>query len=235
MKLLLYCTKAKPYLYKNPNVLPNEFDRYFLSKYDTFYSAFGDNLNYINGKIVGECDFDVEEIELNVEYMGLYYCGKTVNGWDGSLCEESQLDNWQLLDYLGDKIGNKGYAIHIKNLHIFDEPKELSNYFGTNLPNPKHIKFAKNWIGHYYWALGNYSLSNGKMSVNEIIKNFDYSISIKKAPQNMCYCYEKVGRGLYDFEKKVVISIRPEWLCKILTGEKTIEVRKKVLRCMYEK
>jgi len=33
-------------------------------------------------------------------------------------------------------------------------------------------------------------------------------------------------------EKKVLISIRPEWLCKILNSEKTIEVRKKVLKEM---
>ena len=30
----------------------------------------------------------------------------------------------------------------------------------------------------------------------------------------------------------ILISITPEWLCKILNGEKTIEVRKKVLKRM---
>ena len=35
-----------------------------------------------------------------------------------------------------------------------------------------------------------------------------------------------------DFD--ILISIRPEWLCKILNGEKTIEVRKKVLKEMLK-
>ena len=49
---------------------------------------------------------------------------------------------------------------------------------------------------------------------------------IKSAPQNMM----KVKRVLQ--EDAILISIRPEWLCKILNGEKTIEVRKKVLKDM---
>ena len=32
----------------------------------------------------------------------------------------------------------------------------------------------------------------------------------------------------------VLISIQPQWLCKILNGEKTIEVRKKVLKEMLK-
>ena len=35
-----------------------------------------------------------------------------------------------------------------------------------------------------------------------------------------------------DDDKKVLISIRPEWLCKILNGEKTVEVRKVILKEM---
>lgn len=48
-----------------------------------------------------------------------------------------------------------------------------------------------------------------------------------KAPQNMMYVFD-------GEEKKVLISIRPEWLCKILNGEKTIELRKKILKEMFE-
>ena len=141
-----------------------------------------------------------------MEYMGLYYGGKTVNGWSGSLCEESQLDNWQLLDYLGDKIGDKGYAIHIKNLHIFDEPRELNDFY----------KFV---------------------GIDKDINNFK---SIEKAPQNMMYAYEYTSEigfsGTWNrmLNSRIIISIRPEWLCKILNGEKTIEVRKKVLKEMIK-
>lgn len=51
---------------------------------------------------------------------------------------------------------------------------------------------------------------------------------VLKAPQNMMRVYDRFGN------KYILISIRPEWLCKILNGEKTIEVRKKVLNCLKE-
>lgn len=51
---------------------------------------------------------------------------------------------------------------------------------------------------------------------------------VDKAPQNMMYCYGVNGK------RYVLISIKPEWLCKILNREKTIEVRKKVLKEMLE-
>ena len=49
---------------------------------------------------------------------------------------------------------------------------------------------------------------------------------VRKAPQNMMRLAD-IGNDMY-----ILISIRPEWLCKILNGEKTIEVRKKVLKEM---
>lgn len=57
--------------------------------------------------------------------------------------------------------------------------------------------------------------------------------SLQKAPQNMMRVYDpweidENGVG----EAYVLISIHPEWICKILNGEKTIEVRKKVLKEM---
>ena len=47
------------------------------------------------------------------------------------------------------------------------------------------------------------------------------------APQNMMRI-----ESFWSNEKGILISIRPEWLCKILNGEKTIEVRKQVLKEM---
>jgi predicted transcriptional regulator len=52
---------------------------------------------------------------------------------------------------------------------------------------------------------------------------------IKKAPQNMCNAYYDEGTKHY-----ILISVRPEWLCKILNGEKTIEVRRVVLKGMVD-
>lgn len=61
-----------------------------------------------------------------------------------------------------------------------------------------------------------------------IYKDYKTNALITKAPQNMCYCYDRFGN------KYVVISIKPQHLCKILNGEKTIEVRRKVLNCLKE-
>ena len=96
------------------------------------------------------------------------------------------------------------YAIHIKNLHIFDKPKELSDYYSQG---------QVNWIEETEL----YRLKNG----------------ITSAPQNMCYAY-KYNYSKNKLEKYILISIKPEWLCKILNGEKTIEVRKKVLKEMLK-
>ena len=108
------------------------------------------------------------------------------------LFEKSCLNRYEMFNYLQNNFTKKGepngYAIHIKNLHIFDKPKELDDY--TN-----HC-VSLVWEG------------------------------IKKAPQNMMRCYKGLDQ---DY---ILISIRSKWLCKILNGEKTIEIRKKVLKEM---
>ena len=86
----------------------------------------------------------------------------------------------QLLDYI--KLGNDGYALHLSNLKIFDEAKELEKFYKDILLKER----------------------------------------VYKAPQNMCHIYDSKG-NVY-----ILISIKPEWLCKILNGEKTIEVRRVV-------
>lgn len=190
MKLLLYCTKAKPYLYKPSS-----------SRF--LYTTTTENLEHkLNGKIVGECDFEVEEIfyqDGTLEQAELGILGLRTK----SLCEEdllfkSCLSYKQLNEYLRDTSPN-GYTIHIKNLHIFDEPRELSDY--------------------------------------SFINKFNAYQSVEKAPQNMMYVkqekyYENNELKTIKDINKIIISIRPQWLCKILNGKKTIEVRKKVLKEM---
>jgi predicted transcriptional regulator len=63
--------------------------------------------------------------------------------------------------------------------------------------------------------------------------NFDYLL---KAPQNMCYAFEPIqfDEINIDMRRLVLISVRPQWLCKILNGEKDIEVRRKVLKGMCD-
>ena len=200
MKLLLYCTKAMPRLvYRQWTRTLMEFDNSFEgflcgSKNSVGINELGE-CEQLNGKIVAECDFEVEEIK-----KANYDCILFTNTLDTeTLINKSCIDYFKLEEYLKpnwskeDDLQNLdivGYAIHIKNLHIFDEPKELNWYYNSQLN------------------------------------------TMSKAPQNMCFAYERVDEN--EIDRIVLISIRPEWLCKILNGEKTIEVRKKVLKEMLE-
>ena len=191
MKLLLYCTKAKPYLF-NQNIY-----EFYESKYITSTHKFHEKQDYLlNGKIIAECDFEVEEIEKVVDDTLCAYWYETKKLTEIEVLKKSCLMDYELDDYLG---GKNGYAIHIKNLHIFDEPKKITAY---------HCKTNKN---------------------DELCLNGGCGYKFfYKAPQNMMKVYDHWGKG----NEYVLISIRPEWLCKILNGEKTIEIRKKVLKEM---
>ena len=181
MKLLLYCTKAKPYL-----------NDYRLMEGCNQYVVMSRPLNAFNGKIVAECDFEVSKIELHQCFYnyGPAYFTKREKPYKyfsyDDLLEASCLKDNEMIKYLGKK---GGYAIHIKNLHIFDESKPLQLY----------------------------------SSIQEEYK------AIEKAPQNMCNAYYDEGTIHY-----ILISIRPEWIVKILNGEKTIEVRKKIIKEMIQ-
>lgn len=73
------------------------------------------------GKVIGEfvCD-KVEKLEEHIEQGGLYYIlSDTFN-------EQAQLDNWELHDY---GKGKTLYGWHISDLKIYNNPRELSEFF----------------------------------------------------------------------------------------------------------
>ena len=187
MKLLLYCTKAKPYIMKYKDGKYKEIASFYnkqdLATYDL-----------LNGKIVAECDFEVEEIRPEKYWHSTEdfdYIYNTGTVYYDDLLKKSCLMDYELDDYLGCE--DNGYAIHIKNLHIFDEPRKLYDCL-------IHPKIEPKYYGCEH---------------------------LGKAPQNMMYVE-------LDDIRHILISIRPQWLCKILNGEKTIEVRKKVLKEMIK-
>lgn len=190
-KLLLYCCKAKPYLYKTDDTMIEKMNGDYHTQLNK--AVLTENLN---GKIVAECDFEVEYLRIvDDDPLGSYwYETKTLS--ENEVLEKSCLTGDELFDYLGED--NEGYAIHIKNLHIFAEPKELSEYFTEEK--------KMNTLDGYSWVCE----------------------SIDRAPQNMMYAYDGEGN------KYIVISIQSQWMCEILNGNKTVEVRKKVLKEMLE-
>ena len=185
MKLLLYCTKQ-------PHKLFNTDKGFVLTDFEL--GDFYKDKTFLNGKIIAECDFEVIKNEDLI--------------FDECFNKETQLTLEQMALYTG---VNDYYCIHIKNLHIFDEPRELSKYhrpYGCI-----NISCDRKTKGKY---LGCSLVRHCKMT------------QIKKAPQNMM----KVESKICDEKDYVLISIRPEWLCKILNKEKTIEIRKQILKCM---
>jgi len=188
IRLLLYCTKQ-------PHKLFNTDKGFVLSDFEL--GDFYKDKTLLNGKIVAECDFSAEKLNfgyydfLEEDNEGRFYYTKTLN------CDEvykkSCLNIDQLFNYLGEK---GGYAIHIKNLNIFDKPRELSELEKTNVK----VDFCSEYADDNYFEL----------------------TRVFKAPQNMM-----LVRDMQDYQKKILISIRPEWLWNIFSDEQTILVKRK--------
>lgn len=200
MKALFYCTKSKLQLFRD--IITG---KWLIDKIK--------NRNSVNGKIVGECDYEVEEIEDKVSYFDSWFNDghHTQTLSNKELEERTCLTYLDLYKYLGSGEPNEkvGYAIHIKNLEIFDEPKELK-------------EFEKIFMRYEF---ENERCDFCSKDSCENCRCHYLLVDLDKAPQNMMYVFD-------GEEKKVLISIHPEWLCKILNGEKKIEVRKKVLKEM---
>ncbi len=184
VKLLFYCTVAKPNLY-----MPYEYEAFDYDEASRFYLSKQPLLEcdvMLNGKIVAEAECEL------VEKNGL----DSQNGlvFDGGYNKETCLTLQELANYVGD---NYYYAIHLKNVKPFEIPKELSDY---SLFEPNHCIYR----------------------------------DVKKAPQNMCRIVLEDCPFASPKEEYVIISIKPEWLCKILNGEKTIEVRTSILNALKE-
>ena len=102
--------------------------------------------------------------------------------------------------------------------------RRFENYNGDNkLFEESCLSYDQ--LDEYLKQKDGYALHISNLKIFDKPKELnDYNI--EKAPQNMMRIFDANGN------KYILISIRPEWLCKILNGDKTIEVRKKVLKEM---
>ena len=223
MKLLLYCTKQPHKLYSTDKgyvITDFELGDYYKTK------------EKLNGKIVAECDFEVEEITIGRSYgFNPNICIiSTKNLQPIELLSKSCFEDYDdLFKYLKYDFDNDygqhkkpyGYAIHIKNLHIFDKSKELSDYrtFITDIDRLREFAYVKNF-------------DVVSVRLDEYLGEMKSSKTLEKTPQNMQKIIKYIGDNEYEYA--ILISIRPEWLCKILNREKTIEVRKRVLKEMLK-
>lgn len=99
------------------------------------------------------------------------------------------------------------YALHITSLNILDKPLSLSEC----------EKDFKGKPASHHWI--------GRLTDNYVDDNWSDLVCVQRAPANMCWVW-------YKGERYVLISIRPECVCKILNHENDIEIRRKVLKGM---
>jgi len=124
----VYVTKASPYI----------ADDYYTDLNDNLIHVFENHGNnkgsdmdwkYLNGKVVARFWFDeYEELITQKDYISgipntAYYTNK-LNSRE--LLEKLHISKVDILNYL--LYNKKGYAWHIKNLEIFDTPKELEDF-----------------------------------------------------------------------------------------------------------
>ena len=197
-KLLLYCTKSRM--------------RLFFDKVKQIFSLGKiKSNNDLNGKIVAECDFEVEEIIKDISSV--------VEEWySKELLKKSCLTAFELDDYLKDK---NGYAIHIKNLHIFDEPKELSEY-RTSITDKDRLN---NFVN-----VKNFDLVS--VMLDEWLIEEKSSKTLENTPKNIQKIIRSKGNNKYEYV--ILISVSPEEMCRIANKKQTILIRKKILKEMIK-
>ena len=144
-KAYIYCTKAKPYLYREANP---PFELFFDSE---LYKGEGYDDRLFSGKVIGEfvCD---EIIEWQYDRGHQYYVDypddctsyfpylKCHSEATGLRC--SEIENYGK--------GKTLYGWHISDLKIYDKPKELSEFrkpCKINLPMCDRCEYYSTWNG----------------------------------------------------------------------------------------
>ena len=237
MKLLLRCPKTKPYLVKGSIKPMHTLDTNNPYNFNWKLVDKGFSDDRLNGKIIAECDFEVDKIEYKHikerDKFGILhneswyeYKGLNVSHYNCDLASRSGFDDSHslfnyLFEYLIDKEGypQDGYAIHIKNLHIFDTPKELSDYRTfftdkdrlTNFVNAKNCDFVS-------------------IRLSEYISEVRGTKTLEKVSRNMQKIVNYKGNNKYEYT--ILMTLDPNKLCRILNGEQTTIICNKVSKEM---
>ena len=137
MKALMCCSNTRPYLEVHPFDLSN-----------SFFRLTDDSFHALNGKIVAECEIEIERIESFVA-QGL---GSYIMGYQTDTLKFEELVSKIGNDY--EKLYNdlkyeNGYAIHIKNIQFIEEPYNVNEVWQYKKYNI-HLKNApKNMCAIY--------------------------------------------------------------------------------------
>ena len=176
----------------------------YLDKYVLVNECLTNTKLALNGKIACECEGETEEIKL-VENEEQDMFFETNSMKGQTLDKRSCLKEYELDNYL--------------NLY--------NHEIGEKCGYVLHLSNVKERVMKLSRCYSQSQVDN----LN--IEEYFYQIKgIEKAPQNMQWVY--ILNHEDKLEKRLLISVRPQWLCKILNGEKTIEVRRKVLKGMCD-
>lgn len=127
VKVFIYCTKGKPYLYRVND--DNEFELTNKLRFQDS-SCFAKDYNAQNGKVVAE--FTLKEVETLPSIIekrngtGAWYQYHKIND---DILNKSYISQEYLLNYAN---CNDLWAWHIDDLKIYDKPKELSEFRKRN-------------------------------------------------------------------------------------------------------
>lgn len=158
----------------------------------------------LNEKIAVECDCD------DVTLFEMEYYPDDDDVYQSiSIYDEFESEYWGEPQY-ATLISNELDKEEIERFKLFKESCLSFDELGKYVCPKGGVK--------YFYAL---HLSNVKI-FDRPKELSDYGLS--KAPQNMCYAYDKDGNRYW------LLSIRSKYLDKIIKGEKTIEIRKRVLK-----
>lgn len=155
----LYCTKAKPNLalvwenYDDNFGYPTSLEYYSIEN-DIVKSCGCGSDDILNGKVVARFWFD--------EYSDLMETW-TGNEYEFIGLDKICLDEFEILEYL---VNKPGYLWHIKQLEIFDKPKELKDFYVL-----RHELVDNDFLNPPYWR--------------------DVKHTLTRAPQSWQYVYTK--------------------------------------------
>lgn len=243
MKLFLCCKKTKPYLTKAEYYVCDEnkeYTKFLIDKSKKDLKIFGGDI--LNGKVLAECDFKIEEIACGiVEYK------YSVNGCGEAFFENSQEDNTiylglnisyrdllkkscftpdQLENYLGT---NSGYIFYIEDLNIYEEPKNASS-FKRDFKKDEPCEFERTGFPSaiqpsmkYYISLG--KNENSKFELLALAKDLEDIPNVLKS----IYYYDEEVKHWKQGYMLTLDSIQME---NILNKKQTIIIRKSIPKAL---
>lgn len=186
-KVYIYCTKqSRPLVYGDVRCSGGYTERY-TQTYNWSKKDADRIWGNLQGKVVAE--FTLNKVDLLVDIgAGIHYSDKDYNLLSSKeLLKKSCLTEEQIYNYVGENrrnhpFLNDGYAWHIDDLKIYDEPKELSE-FRKDLDCDDYPCNKNKYCEHCYfdWSEGCSACAIDFDGEHCIYK------TLKRPPQSWCY------------------------------------------------